>query len=110
MLHNGFLDLLFVYHAFVGPLPPTLSLFVNAVVDVFPKIIGKRFLFPFPAAIVVLCGYDVLWLRFGSCVVVFLTRCAVVVVIGRFRYKVCLRFCCDGASFVPSVPVSKTVR
>lgn len=36
VFHNGWLDILFLYHSFYGPLPPTSAVFMADLTEMFP--------------------------------------------------------------------------
>ncbi|KAF2728718.1 CAF1-domain-containing protein [Polyplosphaeria fusca] len=42
--HNGFLDLVYLYQTFIGPLPLTLEEFNAAINELFPRIVDTKYL------------------------------------------------------------------
>jgi hypothetical protein len=49
VVHNGWVDLLFLYHHFFAPLPPTLDEFLACLADVLPPIVDTKYLSEYAA-------------------------------------------------------------
>lgn len=45
VLHNGLMDLMFLYTSFFAPLPPTLEEFADTLFRLFGTIIDTKYLF-----------------------------------------------------------------
>jgi len=44
ILHNGLLDLLYIYHNFIGPLPSSFASFTGQLCDLFPRVYDTKYI------------------------------------------------------------------
>ncbi|KAL6051456.1 CAF1-domain-containing protein [Balamuthia mandrillaris] len=44
VLHNGFMDLIYLYHSFIGKLPQQLSQWVGSMAELFPRIYDTKYI------------------------------------------------------------------
>ena len=44
VLHNGLLDLLYIYHNFIGPLPHNFATFTGKLCGLFPRVYDTKYI------------------------------------------------------------------